>query len=216
VPIAPRPPAKPQPSVQPTPSAATPPADNPILCAAPKTSWAKVSGGSDVAAMNQVIAQIPKTSCPNLLNQAQAIRAAVATAPPNPANRALAGAWRGTYTYDNNPTAAPGDFTFDLKVSGNTVSGRITEPNTFGTAGVPFLYANISGTIDGDAISFSKTYDGTGGQTHTVYYNGVIDRAAHTVSGTWFIPAAAAPAKGAANSSAPGASTGRFTMSLSQ
>ena len=157
-----------------------------------------------------------------------AIAAAQAPLPPPPplaGNNAFNGSWRGSYSYNPSPTAAAqasNDFTLTLQVSGSQVTGDVTEPNTFGTAGVAFLHATIIGQINGDTITFRKTYDGTGGQTHFVDYTGTIDRLTNTISGTWIIPPAsaaiqAAQSAGPPQSAAPPPSptTGGFKMTLS-
>ena len=95
----------------------------------------------------------------------------------------LSGAWRGTYGYSDG--RSPVNFTLDATVAGDRLTGRITEPNTFGAAGVPFLYANVQGFISGDTVRFTKTYDGTGGQSHSVPYEGVLDAAHRQITGTW-------------------------------
>src|SRR5438105_13546937 len=55
--------------------------------------------------------------------------------------------WQGTYGYNDNRTPVP--FTFSLNVNGSTVSGRITEPATFGNGTSSNLYASLSGSTDG-------------------------------------------------------------------
>lgn len=101
----------------------------------------------------------------------------------------IGGRWLGRYYYSgrqaNNP---PVEFELTLDVPGQgQVTGRISEPNTFGTPGVPFLYANVHGDIVGNALRFTKTYDGTGGQTHSVSYTGTFNETWSTLVGTWRI-----------------------------
>jgi hypothetical protein len=98
---------------------------------------------------------------------------------------ALSGVWQGSYGYGGNDTRPPVDFTLDARVTNEHITGRMSEPNTFGTAGVPFLYASVDGWIHGRAVQFTKTYDGTGGQNHSVQYSGYLDRAHRTITGTW-------------------------------
>jgi hypothetical protein len=101
----------------------------------------------------------------------------------------LGGGWIGRYYYSgqqaNNP---PVEFELMLEVpAAGQVTGRTTEPNTFGTPGVPFLYANVRGEIVGNVLRFTKTYDGTGGQTHSVSYDGTFNETWTTLVGTWRI-----------------------------
>lgn len=98
----------------------------------------------------------------------------------------LATQWQGSYGYGDS--RAPVQFTLSLTVKGGSVSGRITEPATFGNGTSSNLYANISGSTDGTNISFAKTYDGTGGQTHSVSYSGTIGSNGASMSGFWQLP----------------------------
>ena len=111
-------------------------------------------------------------------------------------NDALTGSWHGTYGYSD--ARPPVRFLFQANIAGNVIRGRISEPNTFGTPGVPYLFANVYGTISGDTIQFTKTYDGTGGQSHAVQYYGRINRASKQITGSWSLSGA----------------SGSFTMSL--
>jgi hypothetical protein len=114
-----------------------------------------------------------------------ALPAAAQTSGAQNANAALSGQWQGSYGYaDSRP---PVSFIMEATFADGGLSGTISEPNTFGTAGVSFLHAYVQGSIDGDIIQFTKTYDGTGGQTHSVQYNGVIDRSNRRITGTWRI-----------------------------
>jgi hypothetical protein len=100
-------------------------------------------------------------------------------------NAGLSGQWQGSYGYtDSRPAVS---FIMEATFTDGGLSGSISEPNTFGTPGVAFLHAYVQGSIDGDVIQFTKTYDGTGGQNHSVQYNGVIDRSNHRITGTWRI-----------------------------
>ena len=99
------------------------------------------------------------------------------------ANTALSGVWQGSYGYTDS--RAPVSFILEATVADDRLSGTISEPNTFGTPGVAFLHAYVQGSIDGDVVQFTKTYDGTGGQSHSVQYNGVVDRSNRQITGTW-------------------------------
>jgi uncharacterized caspase-like protein len=119
--------------------------------------------------------------------------------PRRPALEDVGGAWRGTYMYaDNKP---PVVFDMTINVSGNSCGGRIEEPNTFGHRSVSKLFANVACRVDttsaGVRLVFRKTYDGTGGQSHSVDYAGEISPDGRTVTGTWSI----------------GSTTGRFSLS---
>ncbi|MBX3501250.1 MAG: hypothetical protein KF889_17565 [Alphaproteobacteria bacterium] len=99
----------------------------------------------------------------------------------------IGGRWLGRYYYSGQQANKPPvefEMTIEVPVAGK-VGGRISEPSTFGTAGVPFLYANVSGDISGNMLRFIKTYDGTGGQSHSVSYSGVFNETWTTLVGTW-------------------------------
>lgn len=71
---------------------------------------------------------------------------------------------------------------------GQQLTGRSQEPNTFGQAGVPYLYANVRGSLFADgSVRFIKTYDGTGQVSHSVEYAGTINYSTGTIAGTWSI-----------------------------
>jgi len=91
--------------------------------------------------------------------------------------------WKGSYAYvDGRPAVR---FTLTLTTKGKTISGRVVEPATFGDGSSDNLIANITGTSFGYSVSFVKTYDGTGGQSHSVNYRGTID--GETMYGFWQI-----------------------------
>jgi hypothetical protein len=103
-------------------------------------------------------------------------------APASAQSANLSGDWRGIY-FDGAQTNVP--FDADLVQRGDRLSGTITEPNTFGAADVRFLLANIEGSAAGAQISFSKTYDGTGGESHTVRYTGTLMPNGRRIVGSW-------------------------------
>lgn len=97
----------------------------------------------------------------------------------------VAGLWRGAYYYQGGRD--PVSFEVTLRQRGAVFEGRVGEKNTFGAWDAVFLYADIEGRIDGDRVSFVKTYDGTGGVSHSVDYGGVYDAGSRSVKGTWWI-----------------------------
>ncbi len=96
------------------------------------------------------------------------------------------GTWEGTYRY-NDASRPAVQFILIATVQGNRFSGKISEPNTFGEAGTSFLKAEVSGTLEGNFVRFTKTYNGAGGQIHAVEYEGVYERKTATVRGQWAI-----------------------------
>lgn len=112
-------------------------------------------------------------------------------APPpaaTPAGR-LEGAWSGTYYYPNGNKQQPVRFIFTFGPTG--CSGRSEEPNTFGDRSVPRLFANLSCSVTslspGQVITIVKTYDGTGGVSHSVLYTGTVSPDMRTIYGRWAI-----------------------------
>lgn len=89
--------------------------------------------------------------------------------------------WKGSYGYMDS--RAPVPFTLTLTTKGKGISGRVVEPATFGDGSSDTLIANIAGTSSGYEVTFTKTYDGTGGQTHAVQYRGAVD--GNTMYGVW-------------------------------
>lgn len=96
----------------------------------------------------------------------------------------LARAWTGYYHYNDGRQPVP--FRMTLQFDGSKFRGRVTEPATFGT-GASMLSADVVGTITGDKVTFTKTYDGTGGQTHPVQYYGTLSADGRQISGGWLI-----------------------------
>ncbi len=94
----------------------------------------------------------------------------------------LTGAWRGVYAGDGNANT---EFTATLSSLGSRVSGTMVEPNTFGSGDVAFLLSSVSGQISGTSVRFVKTYDGSGGQSHSVRYDGEVSANGRRITGTW-------------------------------
>lgn len=103
------------------------------------------------------------------------------------AQSAFTGKWRGQYRYPPGSNQAPVNFDMDLTFSQGTVSGFIVEPATFGNQTSKNLYATFAGTVNGNTVEWKKTYDGTGGVSHSVIYRGDLDRDRRTITGRWRI-----------------------------
>jgi hypothetical protein len=114
---------------------------------------------------------------------------------PSPANPNLipqapvtiAGVWNGTYYYPDGRRPVPFTFRFDS----SQCSGRSEETNTFGDRNTPKLFANLKCEISvltpGEKITILKTYDGTGGVSHSVVYTGTVSADLTQISGYWTI-----------------------------
>lgn len=97
----------------------------------------------------------------------------------------LRGVWRGAYAYDDD--REPVGFTLKLDQRSKDLIGRSDEPQTFGTPGAGTLFANWTGKISDDGLlAFVKTYDGTGGQNHSITYTGRLV-SPNRIEGRWSI-----------------------------
>lgn len=110
--------------------------------------------------------------------------------PAGAADDKLHGTWKGTYEY---PDGGPPAVEFEMRVAelGGKFAARTAEPNTFGenpTAN-PRLYADCKGKFNANTnkVSWTKTYDGTDGQNHSVEYSGELSADGKTIEGTWTI-----------------------------
>jgi hypothetical protein len=98
----------------------------------------------------------------------------------------LTGIWQGLYHY---PSAdAPVSFTATLIESGAWLSGSIHETAQDEWGDWREVFATLLGKRGGQAVSFTKTYDGTNGWTHAVAYEGVLSDDATEIAGQWSIP----------------------------
>lgn len=103
--------------------------------------------------------------------------------PPPPS---LTGRWHGVYSYPAEPM--PVYFVADLIQTGDSLSGS-TEEAEKGQFGEPLtLTAHLSGTRAGMAVTFTKTYDGTGGWSHSVEYGGALSADGLEIDGRWAVP----------------------------
>ena len=124
------------------------------------------------------------------LDQARKKQLALAqpVAPPPAVAGSIAGRWNGTYSYANGKAVV---FSFTFAATGCSGSGE--ELNTFGDKSVPKLYANLACSVatlsPGQQITITKTYDGTGGVSHSVTYAGTVSADLRTISGQWSINA---------------------------
>jgi hypothetical protein len=94
------------------------------------------------------------------------------------------GQWAGSYDYGNGSNNRAVQFAMVLKADGARVFGRTLEPNTFG-GNAKQLNANLQGTLQGGNVTFTKTYDGSGGYSQSVQYSGVLSRDGSSITGTW-------------------------------
>lgn len=85
--------------------------------------------------------------------------------------------------------------TFTLTFSGSpaSLSGTVVEVNVFGDRNLAlFLTSDIKGEQNGSNIYFEKTYDGSGGVSHSVQYQGMLSGDGRHISGTYYLNGTAA------------------------
>lgn len=98
----------------------------------------------------------------------------------------LSGLWAGIYRYSSGyPAGAPVPFNARLQESGETLTGEIDEPNTYAHPAAKRLYATLTGARTGLDLSFVKKMDGTGGVTHSIFYEGKADEGLTRIDGVW-------------------------------
>jgi hypothetical protein len=106
-----------------------------------------------------------------------------------PARTSLSGAWSGAYSYPNN--AGPETvFNVEIEEVGGAFTGALQEPNLLRPHLGPVVTADIEGVRSGQSVAFTKFYDGSGGMSHAVRYEGNADAALMRIDGRWTIPGA--------------------------
>ncbi len=98
-------------------------------------------------------------------------------------DRGVSGHWKGRYYYEDGRQSVP--FYADLFETETGFEGKISEPNTFASGQTTSLTADMRGRLNGNEIWFRKTYDGRGGQSHSIDYKGVISEDGLSVNGRW-------------------------------
>jgi caspase domain-containing protein len=100
----------------------------------------------------------------------------------------ISGTWSGTYSYDSGKQPP---VSFTVSFGPNGCAGRSEEPNTFGNKSAPKLFANLTCSdavlLPGHLITINKTYDGTGGVSHSVVYTGTVSADMRSISGRWVV-----------------------------
>ncbi|WP_300543091.1 hypothetical protein [Maricaulis sp.] len=95
----------------------------------------------------------------------------------------LTGVWFGEYAYPVDQP--PVSFIANIDERDGSISGRVDEPNTNGMPFTDRLFAHLSGTRQDDYVLLTKTYDGTGGVTHSVTYTGQVNATGDLIEGIW-------------------------------
>lgn len=100
------------------------------------------------------------------------------------AAQSLEGVWQGAYWGGEN-RSTPFQATI-ADPAGPGFTGTTIETNSFSAEDVAFLLATLDGFVQGNSVSFTKTYDGTGGISHSVTYQGQI-ASPRRIVGTWTV-----------------------------
>jgi hypothetical protein len=101
----------------------------------------------------------------------------------------LTGVWQGRFSYASGRGCA---FTATLMELGPYLSGSTHEPNESHRGDADDLFAFIEGARNGRSIRFVKTYDGSGGWSHSVAYEGKLSNDGTEIEGHWAIEGRAA------------------------
>jgi len=98
----------------------------------------------------------------------------------------LSGFWIGRYAYGE---AWEKTVRFDAELTDirGSLSGMVTEPNSFDDQAGELLSALISGSVFGRTVQFQKTYNGDGFANHTVDYSGELNPSESEIKGHWTI-----------------------------
>jgi hypothetical protein len=100
----------------------------------------------------------------------------------------LTGVWQGRYSYGEGDGCA---FVATLMEFGPFLSGTTHEQNDTGH-GASEQFAMVDGARNGRIVRFTKTYDGAGGWSHSVAYEGRLTGDGTEIEGHWTIGADAA------------------------
>ena len=165
---------------------AVPPAIDPV--AFDLALWNEIKDRNNPDELRAYLAQYPNGRFAPLARARLSAAASAAAAPmAEEAARRLLGMWNGFYGYNEMRVRnVPFKLTI-TSVDGSGFTGMISEPATFGDGSSRFLFARVRGSVRGNRVEFVKTYDGTGGQTHSVRYEGVLEVGAVRLKGGWVI-----------------------------
>jgi hypothetical protein len=99
--------------------------------------------------------------------------------------QSLTGVWHGLYSYDI--AMAPVYFVATLMSGPTWISGTSHEAVNEIVGQALTLFATLDGSVDGPKVSFIKTYDGSGGWSHSVPYEGTLSPDGTEIEGRWEI-----------------------------
>jgi hypothetical protein len=97
----------------------------------------------------------------------------------------ISGLWLGYYEYQEAAGKTRVAFSIVLKRTHQMVTGKSIEAQTFGVPTKDGLTANFVGNYVDGKLYLVKTYDGSGGQSHSFSNHLSFDEKAKTLTGTW-------------------------------
>jgi len=103
----------------------------------------------------------------------------------------FAGVWTGTWHQPKEKGLTPVKIQVLLVHQGDGVTGLIKEPNSSeANKQEPYLHASLKGKYDDKTgrLTFTKTYDGTAGEKHTVNCAGKVSFDRAMLEGLWTLP----------------------------
>ena len=100
--------------------------------------------------------------------------------------RNLSGTWRGLYSY---PVAYdPVPFTAQLRHAQEWLIGSTAEAATVEVPAGSLMRATVTGKVDGQHVTFLKTYDRQSLSYDAVHYEGEVDQEGEEIWGRWTVP----------------------------
>jgi hypothetical protein len=97
----------------------------------------------------------------------------------------LTGVWHGIYNYPPEYGQPESHFVATLLETSGYLSGTIHEVMRFPEGGEAPANASLQGRNTDARVTFIKSYDGQGGQTHDVDYEGQLNSTFDEIEGKW-------------------------------
>lgn len=99
----------------------------------------------------------------------------------------LTGVWHGLYTYPDHPHLPESHYVCVMLDNGGHLSGSVHETMNHYRDTPTEERADITGVREASSVSFLKTYNGHGTQSHTVFYEGALADGQDEIEGRWTV-----------------------------